>query len=170
MSDSQVSLLRAQFQGAHSWFEGTVADVTDLMAHWQPAGQAQPIAAHYVHVLTAEDYFFNAMLTGGTPIMAAGDAGFSEPPPMGSWAEWSSRVRVDMSALRGYAQKVYAATDAYLASLSDEDLTRELDLTAVGLGHMSLGMFVSTVLINCSNHCGEIACLKGLQGVKGYPM
>lgn len=170
MSNAQVSLLRAQFEGAHSWFEGTVATVTDKMAHWQPAGKAVPIAAHYVHVLTAEDYFFNAMLTGGTPIMATGETGFSEPPPMGPWGEWARRVQVNMPILRQYANKVYAATDAYFASLSDDDLERELDLTAIGLGHMSLGMFASTVLINCSNHCGEISCLKGLQAEQGYPM
>lgn len=173
MSNSQLSLLRAQYAGAHNWLEGTVADVTDEMAHWQPAGKANPIAAHYVHILMGEDYFFNAMLPGGAPLMAtsyAGKTGFSEPPPMGYWGDWARQLRVNMDQLRDYAQAVYASTDNYLASLNDADLAQELDLSALQLGTMTLGMFVSTVLINCSNHCGEIACLKGLQGVQGYPL
>lgn len=173
MSDAQVSLLRAQYKGAHNWLEGTMAGVTDAVAHWQPPGKATPIAAQYVHLLTAEDYFFNAMLTGGAPLMAtqyAGKTGFTEPPPMGYWGDWARRVTVEISLLQEYAQAVYAATDAYLASLTDTDLARELDLTALHMGKMPLGMFLSTVLLNCGNHCGEIACLKGLQGLQGYPM
>ena len=36
---------------------------------------------------------------------------------------------VDLTALKAYAEAVHAATDAYLAGLSDVDLDRELDLT-----------------------------------------
>ncbi len=173
MSQAQINLLRAQYKGAHDWLEGTMAGVTDDIAHWQPGGKATPIAAQYVHHLTAEDYFFNTLLTGNAPLMAtsyAGKTGFSAPPPMGYWGDWACAVRVDMSLLRYYAQAVYAATDAYLASLTDDNLAQEQDLTGIGLGKMPLGAFLSTVLINCGNHCGEIACLKGLQGLMGYPM
>ena len=35
---------------------------------------------------------------------------------------------------------------------------------------MSLGAFITmTSVIHPSNHIGEISCLKGLQGAKGYP-
>jgi hypothetical protein len=33
---------------------------------------------------------------------------------------------------------------------------------------MQLGAFLSHLLGDCHNHCGEISCLKGLQGLQGY--
>lgn len=173
MSQAQVNLLRTQYKGAHDWLESTMAGVTNEIAHWRPGGKATLIAAQYVHHLTAEDYFFTVLLNKKAPLMTtqyAGKTGFSEPPPSGYWGDWACAVQVDLELLRPYAQAVYAATDAYLAALTDADLAQEQDLTGIGLGKMSLGAFLSTVLLNCGNHCGEIACLKGLQGLMGYPM
>jgi uncharacterized damage-inducible protein DinB len=76
---------------------------------------------------------------------------------------------VDLGQLHSYAQAVYAATDEYLGSLSDADLARTIDLSAMGLGQQSLGWLLSLMLNNITWHTGEIACLKGLQGKKGYP-
>jgi hypothetical protein len=175
MTDTHIAtaLLRRQFQFAHDWLAGTMTGVTNEVAAWQPQGRANPIGAQYVHHLVAEDALINGMITGGTPLMAgayAGKTGMSAPPPIGDWGDWAREVSVDVEAARQYAQAVYAATDAYVASLSDGDLRREHDLSAVGLGVISLGAFLSTLIANCNNHCGEISCLKGLQGMQGYPM
>ena len=64
---------------------------------------------------------------------------------------------------------VYAATDEYLASLSDDDLNRSLNLAGLGVGQQTLGWLLTLMLANVNWHTGEIACLKGLQGAKGYP-
>ncbi len=72
--------------------------------------------------------------------------------------------------MREYAQAVYAATDEYLASLTDEDLGRPVDLSALGLGEMPFSQaFLGGILNGTHWHTGEISCLKGLQGQKGYP-
>ena len=73
-------------------------------------------------------------------------------------------------AQRKYAQAVYAASDDFLASLRGKDLDRPVDLSALGLGKSTM-LFVihNGILGNGFTHCGEIACLKGLQGKKGYP-
>ena len=98
----------------------------------------------------------------------AGKSGFSEPPTPGVWTEWARRVVVDLPAARAYAQAVYAATDSYLAGLTDEELNRDLDLSAMGLGTMKVSYLINTMLIDTAAHCGEISCIKGLQGAKGY--
>ncbi len=174
MSNSQIAttLLRDQFVRAHEWLEGTLAGVTNAVAAWQPQGHATPIGAQYLHHITAEDFFVNHLLQGGAPLMAssqAGKTGMSVPPPMGDWSSWAREVAVDIDTARQYAQAVYATTDAYLASLHDADLDCALDLSNIGMGTLSLGAFLSTLLMNSNNHCGEIACLKGLQGLQGYP-
>jgi hypothetical protein len=79
-------------------------------------------------------------------------------------------VQVDLSALRQYAQAVYAASDAYLASLKPEDLNQPVDVSAFGLGEQTVGWMLNNAVVgHVNNHCGEVSCLKGLQGVKGYP-
>lgn len=172
MSRSSVALLRAQFKAAHDTLEGTLEGVTPEQAHWSPPGVANPLGATYAHVLTTEDGLYNGAVQKGKPLMAsswAGKIGLSEMPPMGpAWDQWGRKVKVDLAALRSYGQAVYAATDQYLSTLSDADLDQEIDLLAIGFGKSTLGQLSSILIANINWHTGEIACLKGLQGVKGY--
>ena len=168
-----TALLRQQFKQGHEFLEGTMQRVTSEMAHWPPPGKAQPLGANYAHVLISEDFLVNGLLKGAAPLLAstqAGKVGVSELPPQAPpWNEWAGRVQVDVEALRSYAQAVYEATDGYVASLSDEDLDRPLDLSAIGFGQQTLGFMLSILVFNVHTHTGEIACLKGLQGQQGYP-
>src|SRR3989304_681673 len=167
-----ISLLRQQIQSAHEIVEGTVADLTSEQAHWMPAGKALAAGPLFVHLASGEDLFLN-MMTGRQPLAMgayAGKTGASEPHPMGGYDEWAQRVKVDLPQLSGYVQAVFKNTEEYVASLKPEDLDNELDLTSSGLGKMSLGAFITlTAVIHTSNHIGEISCLKGIQGAKGYP-
>jgi hypothetical protein len=174
MSSNQiaVSVIRGYLKLARDWFEGTMQGVTPELAHWQPPGKVQPIGANYIHVLTSEDFLVNGIIKGGTPLMAssfAGKTGFNEAPPPGNRDEWAQRVEVNLDAARNYAQAVYAATDTYLASASDDDLNRIVDLSAVGFGTQPVSFVLGLLLLNIHNHCGEISCLKGLNGHQGYP-
>ena len=173
---NSVSLLRDQLKQSHEFLEMIMNDVTPEQAHWTPPGIANPLGATYAHLVIGEDGFVNGMLKGSVPLMAgtwAGKVGLNEAPPSTpgeSWHQWGLRVRVDLGPLRQYAQAVYAATDQFLASLADSDLTRPIDLSGFGLGNQTLAWCLSNgVLGHVSGHFGEIACLKGLQGAKGYP-
>ncbi len=95
-------------------------------------------------------------------------SGISEPPPPpGTWGEWGHSVKIDLAALRPYAQAVYASVGAYLARLSDTDLERATDTP---VGSMPLGAFIGLWILNAHCHAGEISCLKGLHGLQGYPV
>jgi hypothetical protein len=65
---------------------------------------------------------------------------------------------------------VYAATDAYVASLDDEALAKPLDLSMVGLGMQTMGYLLGGLVLNTHLHTGEISAIKGFQGLKGYPI
>ena len=168
---SQVAALRMAYQTMHEILEGTVADVTADQLSWQPPGAAHTIAANYSHVVFSEDGLIHGMVRGGAPLMAtrfAGKTGASELPPQGfEWNDWAARVTVDVPAMREYAGGVYAETDGYLASLSDADLERVIDMGPAGT--YPLGRLLTIMMGNVAWHTGEIACLKGLQGAKGYP-
>ena len=58
--------------------------------------------------------------------------------------------------------------DAYLASIKDSNLSRKIKLP---FGEQSLEWILNNVIVgHVHEFTGEISCLKGLQGLKGYPM
>lgn len=171
-----TSLLREQITEARGFFEATMADVTAEQSAWAPAGKALPISAHLAHVLTSEDMALHGLLQGSAPLVAtswASRAGFATPPPFGpgqSWAAWAHDTAFDLSALRQYGAAVYAATDQFLERVDDAALARLLDLSAMGLGTKSVAWLLTTGWVtNVNLHCGEISCIKGLLGARGYP-
>jgi len=171
-----TELYRNLLRMAHDALEGTMAGLTAEQAIWDPPGKASSIAANYVHVVVSEDTVVQRFLRGREPLAATswtGRTGVSEMLPPGPGADlkaWSRRSQVDLPALRRYGQAVYDATDEHLAALSPDALTAPLDLSAFGLGERTVVFVLTIVVLNASLHCGEISCLKGLQGLKGYPI
>ncbi|MEX1253724.1 MAG: DinB family protein [Dehalococcoidia bacterium] len=171
-----IALLRSGFQGAHGILEATMNDVTPDQAHWTPPGIANPLGATYAHVVLGEDALLHGMVMGSPPLSAttwAGKTGLSEMPPArgtGDYGKWTRSVQVDLPALRELAKAVYAETDGWLGSLGEEGLEKPLDLSRFGMGEQTVGYFVGGIVLqHVNNHCGEISCLKGIQGAKGYP-
>jgi len=158
MRNPAIAFVRQAAQVGHWYLEGTIADVTSDQAHYAPPGRANPLGATYAHVLCSEDRIVNGMLRQAAPLSAsthAAKTGLSEPMPVPgvpNWSEvyaaWARRVRVDLPVLKSYGADVYAATDAYLATLSDADLERELDLSAVGFGTRKLGWLLNLLILN----------------------
>ena len=176
-----TELLREQLKEVHQYVEEIMADVTSEQAHWHPPGNiVNSLGGYYAHIIVGEDHVINALLIGGAPLFAsswAGKTGMSTLPPMPTpetpvppWQEWSTQVQIDLNALRSYAQATYAASDEYLASLSDEQLRQPIDLSEIGLGTQTIQWILFNIVMgHAFSHSGEIACLKGLQGFRGYP-
>lgn len=165
-------LLRSQYDMAHFWLEGTIEGMSAEQLHYRPDGLVLPAGANYAHAVVGEDELLSHMVAGRAPLCAgawAGRVGLSEMPPPGVWDEWARSVQIDLAALRAYAQAVYASTDSLLAGMTDADLARPLDLTAMGLGEQTVGFLFSLMLGNAFAHTGEISAVKGVQGLKGYP-
>lgn len=177
---NKVEILIECVKAAHGLLEVTMGNVTSEEAHWIPPGMANPLGANYAHVVMGEDGAIQGMLKGAAPLFAstwAGKTGVSELPPMinpespgfPDWSKWARQVKIDLAAFRKYAEAVYAATIDYLSSLTDDDLNRPLDLSALGFGQSTVGfLLINGVVGNTFSHSGEISCLVGLQGKKGY--
>ncbi len=169
-----IALLRGQLESAHFLTERCLEGLTLAQLQWRPPGTAHPIGATYAHMVLSEDWFVQTHLQSRLPLydgIWAGKTGFSAPQPEGgAWEEWACTVEVDLPALRAYAGAVYAASDAYLAGLEPEELDREVPFPPGSSMTRSFGLALSSVLIgHHGNHCGEIAAVKGLQGLRGYP-
>ena len=168
-----IASLREGLGAAHWLVEGTMEGITSDQAHKQPGGNAHCIAALYAHLVSGEDMILNGMIQGKAPLAAtshAGKTGISQPPPMegGDWAQWGKDVRVDIPALRQYAQAVYAVSDAYIAGLKPEDLDQKLNHFP-DLGPQTLNWYLQIIIGHAHDHIGEVSALKGIQGLKGYP-
>jgi hypothetical protein len=154
------------------WFDGTVADVTQEHADHVPEGVAHPIGELIAHVLHTEDFMVNTAILGKPTLWES--AGWGErlgvPMVVGQETAAARAYRADKAALLEYGSAVHEATRAYLSSLTDADLDRELDLTHIGMDKYSLGHFLTTMVLgNNFAHTGEISALKGTLGLKGYP-
>ncbi len=116
----------------------------------------------------------NGLAKGGALLFAtswAGKTGLEDPQAaFMTTLDWAQTVRVDLDALTDYAQAVYKITDAYLATLEEDDLDRVIDLTEQNMGEWSLGAFlISYVLCHVRDIMGEVSALKGVYGLQGYP-
>jgi len=166
-NQSAINLLRDQYKQSFEWLAGTMQGVTAEILHQAPGGNVPSIAGQVAHAIMTIDGFVLATVSGKPPVMAAGNSGVSETPPQGDWLAWGNEVRIDLPVFHEYAQAVFAAVDDYLASIEDSALGQELDLP---FGKHSLAWLFNVGLLNTYSHTGEIAALKGLQGLKGYPM
>ena len=166
-----IAVLQQGLTWAHELLETVMADVTAEQAHWTPPGIANPISALYIHDVLGEDALIG-LLRQDTPQYASaweGQTGVSDPQWQLAY-EWARTVQLDLPIFREYAQAVYAATQTFLAGLTDAQLGQELDLTALDLGERNLGWALNALLLgHINNMAGEISTLKGLQGAKGYP-
>lgn len=168
-----ITSLRQLFRDSHGVTESTIEGVSAEQLHWQPTGTALPLAASYAHTVLGEDMFINGKVRGQAPLAAtnwAAKTGLSEmppPPDQGAWGDWARRVRVDLPAFREYAKAVYESTDGWLAGLSPVDLDRIVESGFAG--PQSVGWICNMMAIHSANHTGEMAAIKGTQGLKGYP-
>jgi hypothetical protein len=166
-------ILRQQLSGYHDILEQTVGDCgQEALDKNLLNATITNIGSIYVHVVVAEDEILHGMLQGKPGVyQAQGWAGRTgvEAPPMGQFpTEWGRKVRLNLPVFREYAKVVYAATDAYIARLTDSDLARQVQTEFIG--EQSVAFVISNILgWHIAEHTGEIAALKGVQGLKGLP-
>lgn len=167
-----VSYLRDDLAYSHELLELVMQDATLEQLHWHPPGKANPLGATYAHAVCSEDAIGHMLLMDKPPLYESdweGKTGISRPQ-WGAEFEWGRALKVDLNTAREYAQAVYRASADHLASLSDEDLDRTVDMTEQGFGQKSVAWIFSSFLISHThNMAGEASVLKGLQGAKGYP-
>jgi len=166
-------LLRQQLTGYHDILEQTIGDCGRQTLDHNPAGATiTNVGSIYAHTLFAEDSIVHGMLQGKPPLYQTGDwasrTKLAMPKPGEFTPEWARSVKLDLPVFQQYAKAVYAATDAYVNGLSDADLDRKVQTGFVG--EQTVAFVVSNILgWHAAQHTGEIAALKGVQGLKGLP-
>ncbi len=171
-----VAVLLEQLKDAHQWIEATMEGVTNEVAAFMPPGKANPIAGTYTHLIMSEDFFIHGLLQGKKPLMETeykDKTGASEIQPTEwekAYPKWLRSVKVDVTQVRTYAKAVYKASEEYLASLTDADLEKEIDMSMFGMGNRKVSSVIGGMIVgHARDIMGEISVLKGIQDLKGYP-
>jgi len=166
------SALQQQLAMGHDILAQTVGGCSeDALNKNLPGATITSIGSIYAHAVFGEDAIVQGMLQGKPPVYQAqgwaGKLSVDMPSDPSMTPDWGKSVKMDLATFCDYAKAVYAATDAFVAGLSDADLDRKLETGFAGEQTVAwvLGMCVNHV----DTHTGEIAALKGVQGLKGLP-
>ena len=161
-----------QIAFVHDTLEKTIEDCNpETLSKNMPDATISNCGSIYVHSIFSEDAIVQGMCLGKAPVFHSQGWGakfnvqMPENPEMD--LEWGRGVKLDLASFREYAQAVYAATDDFVHHVTDADLARKIPTP---IGEMTVGfMLTSVVVTHPAMHLGEIAALKGVQGLKGLP-
>jgi len=170
---STQSAVRQQLGFWHGVLDPVLGDCgPEVLNRHLPDATITSIASIYAHLVWAEDTIVHGMLQGRPPIYqsdgweAKTGVPFPGIPPEMK-AEWADALKLELKPFQEYAKAVFGATDAYIGGLPDSDLGRKVPTP---IGEQNVEWVLATLLAtHVPQHIGEIAALKGVQGLKGLP-
>jgi hypothetical protein len=156
---------RQQLKSAFELFHACAGGMTDEQYNWKPGGTCNVAAKSHVHALSSIDFFVNAVVRAGKPRWGEVAAAHSLPEnPLGIWAYDGP---IPYEPVDVYGKKLQAEVLDYVESLSDADLDREIDTQF--FGRKSVAWLLQLGVNHLVGHGGDIAAVKGMQGLKGLP-
>ena len=165
MNATQVLQQAVGFAGYY--IQQVMADVSPEIAHRDPGGTMQTIAATYAHAVISTDWQIHSFFHGQPALYDgewAGKTGVSVVRP-DITPEWGKSVEVDLPQLNAYAHAVFGALIPYVAAA---DLEQMIDLSMIGAGSQNLAWCLSNLVAgHLAALSGEIAAVKGTFGLKG---
>lgn len=139
--------------------------MTDEQYNWKPGGTCNVAAQSHVHALTSVDFFINGIVRAGqliwTDVAAAGGL------PANPLQIWQHNEVIPYATIKDYGDRLQQAVLEYLGTLSDQDLDREIETQF--FGKKSVAWLVQLAGNHAVGHGGDIAAVKGMQGLKGLP-
>lgn len=160
-----LALLKQQVANARREFTGVMQDVTQEAGNWQPPGLANSIVDLYFHTVMGQDRTISRV-SGKPALIEQWTTKLNVPTEFRHNPESSRALRADVATLKQYGDAVFGAVDAYLGSIKNDDLDRQLEGPR---GPVPIVNTLSTMLVtHPCEHAGEISAMKGVQGFKGY--
>jgi len=160
--------IQHEFADMRHTVESTMKDMTPQLFNWAPPGTANTISATFIHLVHSEDHFIQGVIQNKPTVWQSGGwsakTGIPKPPGIGEdWSEFKHRETA-LQPLSDYKSAVWQATDAYLAALTQPELERKVKFAG---GERTVADMLILCVAQAQGHMGEIAALKGIQGVKG---
>ena len=166
-----IELIRSIHANMHRNVDMTMKDMTDELFNWAAPGTANTISATFLHFVNVEDNFIHKLIQGKASVWESGNwsqkTGVDKPPSIGE--DWTAfkRRKTAIQPVMDYKAAVWADTEVYLSGVSEVELDR---LVKFAGGDRSVAEMLVLAATQSHSHAGEIAALKGVQGVKGLPV
>ena len=158
---------RLEARLSYDWLEAIIGDVTPAQALWQPPGLANTIAATYAHIVRNIDEDFNQRLFRRARLNEGAWRGRTGLDP--DLSDWEQGDRIDWPALRAYGRAMHAFLIETMDAITEDDLERVAELSTPDREvWRGIDIVRLSVCDHVKLHGGEISCLKGLQGARGY--
>ena len=161
--------LSKQIKGMRNLQDAALESLTDEQLMVIPAGTVSPIGVIWLHMIYSEDSFIAILMQKPTLWESGGwkeSFNLEKAPDFGE--DWTifrdSGLSVDL--LKSYTEAVRAETDACLESTTSATLDERIKFFTESDPKADVWVLLSQ---HGLLHTGEIAALKGLQGLKGLP-
>jgi hypothetical protein len=162
--------IQIQIAAARRFNDSVMQDLADDPFNWCPPGTANPISSTFLHIVAGEDLFIQTLLQGKPRLWEsqgwAARIGVQATPGRGQGWDEVRNACIPLGPLLEYQVAVRAATDAYLTTLSASELERLADFPG---GARRVAEVLAILAVHILGHSGEIAAIKGTQGLKGLP-
>jgi hypothetical protein len=160
-----ITFATEQIKQAFGIVEMTANGMTDEQYNLAPAGTANSPAKSHVHALTSMDFFVNGVI-GQRPLQWAGFAA-EQGLPANPMEIWGYTGTIKLEPMQAYSGKVKEAVLDYVGSLKDSDLDRKIETQFFGT--QTAAWIIQLGVVHLTGHAGDVAAIKGIQGLKGLP-
>lgn len=162
--------LQRQLAIARRVCDAALGEVTTDQFNWTPPGTGNSIGATMIHLVAAEDRFIQALLRAKPMIWQterwSEKISLTVLPGYGQGWDEVKHSSLKVEPVLAYRDSVRTATDHYLADLTADEFDRQIDLMG---SQRPVADALAIMVVHIVTHAGEIAALKGIQGLKGLP-
>ena len=157
--------VKLQTEQAFGLLKMAADGMDDAQYNLDGPGTCNAAAKSHVHALTSFDFFVLNKAKGADMIWPAFASENGLPPnPLEIWGH---NANISGAAMKEYAEQIQKATLEYIATLSDTDLDRQADTQFFGM--QSVAFLLQLASMHAAGHAGDVAAVKGMQGLKGLP-
>lgn len=169
---STTDFIRSSLKQMHNTYDDAIADLTTEHLRWRANENGCPIAFVLWHYVRTEDNIIQFVLQRKPTVWMEG--GWDKKFGLHATAQGTGMSLADAQGLRlepkeefeAYMKGVWKATDDYLANADDDFLQQKTMVKP--LGEMAVVNAIGNMcLTHGFTHLGEIAHLRGLQGLRG---
>jgi uncharacterized damage-inducible protein DinB len=165
-----AQFIRQQVAEVRGLNNAALAGLTDEQFNWLPPGTINPIKSTLLHAVAGEDLFFQLVIQGQPPLWGTGGwadkIGLAQAPGGGQGWQEAKEATLELAPVLAYAEDMCTATNEYLERLTDEELDRRVNFFG---RESSVADVLARFVAHTVGHTGEIAAVKGMQGLRGLP-
>ncbi len=157
--------VKLQTEQAFGLLKMAADGMDDAQYNLDAPGTCNAAAKSHVHALAGFDFFVLNKAKGDEMLWPK--FGSTHGLPANPTEIWGFTGTISGAAINDFANQMEAATINYIATLSDADLDGEVDTQV--FGKRSRAFVLQLAAMHAAGHAGDVAAVKGMQGLKGLP-